>query len=356
MVSPSRAPSGFTPISRRLVTAGIAALSALLIGMWGAAPAAAQPSPEPPDTPAEAASHLEQVQRDAEAITEEWHAARDELDARLAEADSMREAVEPARAAVEAARGDEETYRQQIDQLTISTFETGSLDQFSALLASANPQDFLDQMSALELLSAEYRVALGELSVIVDRTETAEADANAAVERAQVATEAAARAEQDLATRKDAAEQAIDEAYNLLETLTPEQRAENIGPAVAPPIGPIAASGVGAQALRVAQTKLGSPYEYGAEGPARFDCSGLVGWSFKAVGVTLPRSSRQQAGVGTPVPFDQLQPGDLVFSYQPISHVGIYVGDGKMLAAPQTGDVVKYQTVRPERFTTARRI
>jgi cell wall-associated NlpC family hydrolase len=324
--------------------------------MLGVAPAAAQPPPQTPDTPAEAAAHLEQVQRDAEALTEEWHAAKDTLDARLAEAESMRQAVDPARAAAEAARTEEEDYRRQIDDLAFSTFESGSLDQFNALLASANPQEFLEQMSALELLTADYRIALGELTAVVERTEAAEADANAALERAQAAADEAARAEQDVGARKDAAERAIDEAYNLLERLTPQEREDNIGPTVAPPIGPITGSGVGVQALRIAQTKIGSTYQYGAEGPERFDCSGLVQWSFKQLGVTLPRSSSQQATVGTPVPYDQLQAGDLVFNYQPISHVGIYAGDGKMIAAPQTGDVVKYQTVKPGNFTTARRI
>ena len=70
----------------------------------------------------------------------------------------------------------------------------------------------------------------------------------------------------------------------------------------------------------------------------------------------LPRTSRAQASTGTPVSRANLQPGDLVFFYKPISHVGIYMGDGKMIAAPQTGDVVKYSTVNRGNFTAARRI
>jgi len=331
----------------------VVALTALLVVIL-AAPAAAQPPP--PDNQADAAARVEQVQREAEALTEEWHAARDELNTRRAEADALRAAVEPARAALQAARDAEEAYRAEVDALALSTFESGSLDQFNALLASGSPQEFLDQMSALEMLSADYRSALGELTAVVDRTRVAESDADAAAARAQVAADEAARAEQDVTARKDEAEVRIDEALRILDELTPDERAENIGPDVAPPTGPITGSGAGVRALQVAQTKLGQPYQYGASGPDRFDCSGLTSWSFKAIGVTLPRSSRQQAGVGTPVPFDQLSPGDLVFSYQPISHVGIYAGDGKVLAAPQTGDVVKYQTLSRDRFTTARRM
>ena len=87
-----------------------------------------------------------------------------------------------------------------------------------------------------------------------------------------------------------------------------------------------------------------------------WNCSGLTSWAFREAGVTIPRSSSQQATVGTRVGIDELQPGDLVFYYDPISHVSIYAGDGMVITAPQTGDVVKYQALRPNVFTTARRI
>jgi cell wall-associated NlpC family hydrolase len=324
---------------------------ALLMVMLGAAPASAQPPPE------DAAAQLEQAQRDAEALTEEWHAAKDDLDAKAAEAENLRQAIEPARLAADTARAEEESYRLQVDQLAVSTFESGSLDQFNALLAAGSPQEFLEQMSALEMLSSDYKTALSELTTVVDRTTVAQADADAAAARAQAAADEAARAEQDLASRKEAAEQRIDEALRLLRQASPAVREANAGPEVdAPPPVAGGGSGVGARALAVAADFIGTPYKYGGNGPDTFDCSGLTSWAFKAAGVTLPRSSRQQATVGTPVPFNQLQPGDLVFFYDPISHVGIYAGDGKMINAPQTGDVVKYATVQQSRFTTARRI
>ncbi|WP_214405345.1 C40 family peptidase [Pseudonocardia lacus] len=332
------------------------ALAVLLAVTLSSAPALAQPLQPPPDNAEDARAQLDQVRRDAEALTEEWHNAKDEFEARRAEADTLRAAVEPARIAADEARAEQERFRVEVDQLAMSTFESGTLDQFNALLASDSPQEFLDQMSALETLSADYRAALAELTAIVDRAAAAQADADAAAARAQAAADEAGRAEQEIAVRKKAAEQRIAEAYAILERLSPQERRDANGPDVAGPVGPISGSGAGVQAIKFAQTKLGQPYLYGGNGPERFDCSGLTSWSFKQIGITLPRASRQQATVGTPVSFDQMEPGDLVFFYQPISHVGIYIGDGKMIAAPQTGDVVKYSKVNRANFTTARRI
>ncbi|WP_162795701.1 C40 family peptidase, partial [Nonomuraea lactucae] len=104
-------------------------------------------------------------------------------------------------------------------------------------------------------------------------------------------------------------------------------------------------------ALRAAASKLGRPYVWGAEGPDTFDCSGLVQWAFAQAGVRMPRVTHQQWVSGPQVPFNQMQPGDLIFwRLDPtnpgyISHVAIYWGDGKMLQAPRTGDVIKISPV-----------
>lgn len=329
-------------------------LAGVLTLVLGLAPAAAQPAP--PDTAEDAAAALEQVQREAEALTEEWHAARDELDLRQQEVERMQAAVEPARQAADAARADEERFRQEIDVLAMSTFESGSLDQFNALLASGSPEDFLDQMSVLEMLASDQRIVLDRLLAVVSDTSAAQADVDAAAARARAAADAAALAEQDVEARKRAAEMRIEEAERLLERLSPQQRSDRLGPGVDGPGGPISGSGAGVVALRAAITQLGKPYQWGAEGPGSFDCSGLTSWAFSEAGVTLPRSSSQQARVGQAVGREELRPGDLVFYYSPVSHVGIYVGDGKMISAPQTGDVVKYSTVSSSAFSGARRV
>jgi len=114
-------------------------------------------------------------------------------------------------------------------------------------------------------------------------------------------------------------------------------------------------SGVGYAALQAALSKLGSPYEYGAAGPGSFDCSGLVQWAYKQAGVNVPRTSQAQAGVGTPVAQQDLQPGDIVAFYGG-GHVGIYAGNGNVVHAPDFGQPVKVAPMRYMDFTNARRV
>jgi cell wall-associated NlpC family hydrolase len=99
--------------------------------------------------------------------------------------------------------------------------------------------------------------------------------------------------------------------------------------------------------LSAALSRQGLPYVWGAAGPASFDCSGLVQWSFAQAGIRMPRVAADQARTGPSVPVNQLQPGDLLFYHTDptdpgyISHVAIYLGDGKMVQAPETGENVE---------------
>jgi cell wall-associated NlpC family hydrolase len=110
-------------------------------------------------------------------------------------------------------------------------------------------------------------------------------------------------------------------------------------------------------AVNTAMAQQGKPYAWAGSGPNSFDCSGLTQFAYKAAGITLPRTSKAQATVGTPVAKANLQPGDLVFFYSPISHVGIYIGNGQMVHAPTSGSVVKTVSVDAMGlFSGARRV
>ena len=128
--------------------------------------------------------------------------------------------------------------------------------------------------------------------------------------------------------------------------------------AAAKPAAPAVAAAAGRRgsAMSIAMGKLGAPYRWGAAGPSAFDCSGLVYWSYRQTGTTLPRSSSAQSRVGTPVSKGALQPGDLVFFYRPVSHVAIYIGGGRVVHASTAGKPVKISNLNDMPFATARRI
>jgi len=117
-------------------------------------------------------------------------------------------------------------------------------------------------------------------------------------------------------------------------------------PAPAPAVNIPAVSGRAGIAIQAAQGQLGVSYRYATSNPGvSFDCSGLTHYAWGQAGVYLPRNSRAQAAATPRVPAAAAQPGDLIFYYSPISHVGIYVGDGRLLHAPNSGSVVKVSSV-----------
>ncbi|MER6129245.1 C40 family peptidase, partial [Streptomyces sp. NPDC001795] len=118
-----------------------------------------------------------------------------------------------------------------------------------------------------------------------------------------------------------------------------------------------AASGRAAAAFSAAQSKIGSPYVYGASGPSSFDCSGLTSWAYAQAGVSIPRTSEAQADAGTRIYSESdLQVGDLVIFYGDFHHVGLYAGNGQVLHAPHTGAVVRYEAMSDMTFEFGVRI
>lgn len=109
--------------------------------------------------------------------------------------------------------------------------------------------------------------------------------------------------------------------------------------------------------MNAALSKIGVPYVWGAAGPRAFDCSGLVQWAFKRVGISLPRTSAAQSRVGVPVAKGDLRPGDLVFFYSPVTHVAMYIGNGMVVHASEPGQPVKVTSLsHAGPFHNARRL
>ncbi|GAB3358948.1 C40 family peptidase [Modestobacter lapidis] len=129
-------------------------------------------------------------------------------------------------------------------------------------------------------------------------------------------------------------------------------------PAATVQAAPVAAPNHAAQvAVDTALAQQGKAYVWAGAGPNVYDCSGLTQFAFRAAGIDLPHSSRMQSTMGTPVARADLQPGDLIFFYSPVGHVGMYIGNGLMVHAPTSGDVVRTTSVDAMwGYTTARRL
>jgi cell wall-associated NlpC family hydrolase len=155
------------------------------------------------------------------------------------------------------------------------------------------------------------------------------------------------------AARKATIERLVAQTQQTLEQLRAADRrraaaanrpATSTAPATRPPAPPAGIGGNVSPVVRYAYAQLGKPYRWGAAGPDAFDCSGLTMMAWAQAGVSLPHSSRAQIGVGRQVTRDELQPGDLIYRYSPISHVSLYVGNGQQISATHTGSTVKLQS------------
>lgn len=199
--------------------------------------------------------------------------------------------------------------------------------------------------AVFDRLSAEERERLRQLEIQRQR-EQAEAD-----RLARVASEkAAAEAAEELAARETT-------NANGAEADTPSTAAAaSDAPAEEAPAAPTGNSSRAQTAVSAATSKTGSTYVWGTSGPSTFDCSGLMSYAYRQVGISLPRSSRAQFAMGTKVSKADLQPGDLVFYYSPVSHVGMYIGNGQIVDAANPRSGVRITGLNSMPFAGARRV
>ncbi|GAA4980372.1 C40 family peptidase [Pseudonocardia tropica] len=194
------------------------------------------------------------------------------------------------------------------------------------------------------------------LRVAVVATTAAAAAVLSVLPAATAATAAPTDATASAAPAAETVTRDVAPAANVLTALGANPAALSVSSAAqaAAPAAQAAAARSGAMSTAMAQ--IGKPYRWGATGPSAFDCSGLVSYAFSKAGKDLPRTSRAQAQVGTPVSKSNLKPGDLVFFYSPVSHVGIYIGGDQIVHASTSGQPVKISDIDRMPFNSARRV
>ena len=221
-----------------------------------------------------------------------------------------------------------------IASIAVENYMTGGLNPTLQLLTTNSPQSLLNRASIMTQLQQENGA---KVSLI--------AGAVIAARRAEAAAGEEQRHAADLSKAMQEKVAAIQQRENFFNSQAFAQAEEIYQQTGQYPNISVSGDSIGVQALRFALTRIGDPYEWGAAGPDAFDCSGLVMWAYAQVGVSLLHFTGDQWNEGEHVSIDQLEPGDLVFFYADLGHVGLYIGNGLMVDAPTFGQDVQIQPV-----------
>ncbi|POM26858.1 putative endopeptidase precursor [Actinomadura rubteroloni] len=312
--------------SRRL---RVLVLTGAVVGAAAVAPPAhASPDPSAKELKTQAYKLADQLER----LTEQYNGLKVKLQ-------QSQQAARVAKANAGRQQKALEGLRSRFAGMAADAYMHDGDDPTAAFVASQDPQTVLDQTAALNYFATQNGTRVLELM-----------QAMQAAERARKAAEDRAAQVAQLRAQLDDQRKKITTLYEKVRNKVVKQDPSQLAKL------PVFGESRAAQALRIAMSKIGSPYVWGAAGPSTFDCSGLVMWAYHQVGVNLPHYTGSQFTAGVHVSQSQLQPGDLVFFYSDLHHVGLYVGGGKMLHAPHTGDVVKIASMAGRPFAGAVRV
>jgi peptidoglycan DL-endopeptidase CwlO len=383
--------------SLRIAALGLVsvALSALVVF-----PATLPAVADPPLTVAEARELIEQLETDAAAIDQQYADVKQQIK-------GGREQLRSKQADVRAQTEKVGQLKLQVGQIALAQFQNRSLDTAAHLFVTPDTEGFLSQISTVQKVSENQNSALQDY-------QQAQANLAALEHSAETELTALGEKEKELKSLAAASDEMLDQAKNVLAKLTAEQRkqlaeaerkatakahaearaatkapakdneearaekkatttanaearAATKAPAKANESGgatkasedstrsSATGSSKGAKALAYAKAQLGEPYARSGAGPSSWDCSGLTMMAWGSAGVSLPHSSRQQFNRGKSVAKSDLQPGDLVFFYSDIHHVGLYAGNGQVIHAPRPGKSVEYIKMSYMPYAGARR-
>jgi len=243
-------------------------------------------------------------------------------------------------------------------QSLTSAYKSTDEDVVSFLLASHSFSELVDHVQVLQRANDANSNLIAQIAqtkkVIADRTRqlSTETAQLARDQRAQLA--AKQHVEARLHSLQAPKSQISADIPHLIDQQQAREQAAATAAAAAASGGSVGGSGgsipvppsstLGGQAVAIAEQYLGVPYVWGGASPSGFDCSGLVMYVYGRLGVSLPHNAAAQYSMGTPVPRDALEPGDLVF-FDGLGHVGIYVGGGSFIHAPHTGTVVQISSL-----------
>jgi cell wall-associated NlpC family hydrolase len=297
----------------------LAVLAALPVLLVPAASAHAAPSPQ------ELERQIDTEWNKLEPIIEQYNMVHGQLKANRAKSAALQTRLQPLQLEVDLAMS-------RIGDMAAQMYKGGRMSALSAMLVTGSPTTLADQLSLLDRIAQDQREQVSGAAALRDRY---------AADKKVVDDLIATQAQQDafLAAQKKEIEARMAGLQRLR-----QQAYGTTGAQGALRTGPCPAEYYptpGGKAAQKACSLIGRPYEWGSAGPSTFDCSGLTLVAWASAGVTLRHYTRWQWEDHKPVSRSQLQPGDLVFYYSDLHHMGMYVGGGMIVHAPTTGDFVR---------------
>jgi peptidoglycan DL-endopeptidase CwlO len=317
-------------------------------------------------------SEIEKLDQSLNKATEEMMKMQEAYDAAKAEVESVKKELEQS----------EKKYNERNAKLNSrveAMYKSGSTGYMEVILSSESIGDFFTRVDMVKSLVNHDQKVISELKSEKDTIDKKKKELETKLsqsEQAKAASEAkknelveAAKAKETLVAELESksqnltaqignleaeAQRAAAEAAAASQTVsrensTREPNANNTGsttPSAPSTPAPAPSNGSGSAVVSAAYQYLGVPYVWGGTTPSGFDCSGFTSYVYRQMGISIPRTARQQQNFGTKVSLSALQPGDLVFWGSPAYHVGIYIGGGSYIHAPTTGDVVRVATLK----------
>jgi peptidoglycan DL-endopeptidase CwlO len=299
-----------------LATAGL-----VLVG-----PAAANATP----SPSSVEDQIDKQWNELEPIIEQYNHVHGQLQKNRAQQKALSARLSPLELQVSLAMS-------QVQGLAVDAYMQGAPNVFNAMIMSGSPTGLTEKLVYVNELAKHQEREISGVARLRDKYA-------ADKQRLDLLTAQVAARDAELAKQKASIQKKIDELQKL-RIRAYGASGESDGPLRLGPCPVTYSNDQGGRAAQKACSLIGRPYVFGSDGPYSFDCSGLTKTAWASVGVHLEHYTRDQWGEGRPVSRAELRPGDLVFYYSDIHHVAIYVGGGKVVHAPHTGDRVRMATI-----------
>ncbi|NDU71865.1 NlpC/P60 family protein [Actinomadura sp. DSM 109109] len=338
-----RRAAGHRTTARRRIRTGTGLTAALALAAGLLAPAPAQAAPKP--SRKELTARQEKLADEAEKLSEQYNGLRERLKQAEHAAKVAKRGAQRQHEALEEARG-------RMAKIAADSYKNGPADPAISFASSSDPQAVLDQSATLNYFAKQNDVRITQMLQVMQGADRSRKAAEQRAAQVRMLTEEAKKKRRELQVK-------LKKVEKQLGTFSPA----GAGPGSIPNINSGGASAKAMTAVRAALAQQGVPYSWGggnASGPTYgtaqganikgFDCSGLTLYAYAQVGITLGHYTGSQYNAGTHVSMSQLKPGDLVFFHSDLHHVGLYIGNGKMVHAPQTGDVVKIAPIAGRPF------